>query len=261
VPRLHELIARNLDVTKTVARRLIEDGDVQEPGAPAGSELRNPRLEIPAARLPLPVIIEGEPVLLREHMHLMQHKPVGVVTALRDDRHPVAYDLLENAPLFPHLRAVGRLDLDTSGLLLWTTDGALLQRLTHPKRAIARTYQAALARPFEDSAGDLVLDDGHRPVIRTLSLLHPERDEGVLHPALARPADATVYATITIVGGAYHEVRRIFAALGSHVLALCRTSFGNLALPRDLPAGEHREIDPAEVSAKTNETTNETTNE
>ncbi|HEY0708040.1 MAG TPA: pseudouridine synthase, partial [Polyangia bacterium] len=206
MPRLHELLARNLDVTKTVARSLIDDGEVrlQEPGAPDGGVLRNPRLEIPAGRLPLAVLIEGEPVLLREHVHLMLHKPVGVVTALRDDQHPVAYELLEDAPLFPHLRAVGRLDLDTSGLLLWTTDGALLQRLTHPKREIPRTYQAALARPFTSPGADLVLDDGHRPVIRALQAA----EAATLHPALARPADATVYASITIVGGAYHEVRR-----------------------------------------------------
>ncbi|HEX4404014.1 MAG TPA: hypothetical protein VH560_04250, partial [Polyangia bacterium] len=67
------------------------------------------------------------------------------------------------------------------------------------------------------------------------------------HPALATPGDAETFATITIVGGAYHEVRRIFAALDSHVVALCRVSFGRLALPRDLPSGEWRSIDPADV--------------
>lgn len=242
MPRLHELIARNLDVTKSVARRLIEDGEVTDT---SGAVLRNPRLDVDADRLPLALVIEGESFTLREHVHLMQHKPVGVVTALRDDQHPVAYDLLEDAPLFPHLRAVGRLDLDTSGLLLWTTDGALVQRLTHPKREIPRTYQAALARPFAPSAGPLVLDDGHQPVIRGLATI----EVADLHPALAQPPEATTFATITIVGGAYHEVRRIFAALGSHVLALCRVSFGGLSLPRDLPPRQHRELDTAALAA------------
>ena len=63
-----------------------------------------------------------------------------------------------------------------------------------------------------------------------------------MHPALARPADASAWASITVAEGAYHEVRRIFAALGSHVLALCRVSFGKLALPADLPAGHWVEI-------------------
>ena len=107
---------------------------------------------------------------------------MGYITALRDDRHPVAYSLLESAPLFPHLRPVGRLDLETSGLLLWTTDGTLLQRLTHPKRAVPRTYHAALARPFRAPPADLVLEDGHRPNLVDLALIEPE----ATHPALAR---------------------------------------------------------------------------
>ena len=78
------------------------------------------------------------------------------------------------------------------------------------------------------------------PVMATLSA-------GELHPALARPADATAYAAITLTGGAYHEVRRIFAALGSHVLALCRVRYGRLALPADLPPGGYRAIEPDDV--------------
>jgi 16S rRNA pseudouridine516 synthase len=174
---------------------------------------------------------------------VLQHKPVGCVTALQDPRHPTAYALLKEAPLHAELRPVGRLDLDTSGLLLWTTDGQWLQRLTHPKRAVPRTYQAALGGPFSAPPPDLELDDGHRPNIQALATL-PAADA---HPALAQPSEATTLATITIVGGAYHEVRRIFAALGSHVLALTRVSYGRLALPVDLAAGSFRTIAPDEV--------------
>jgi 16S rRNA pseudouridine516 synthase len=161
------------------------------------------------------------------------------VTALRDERHPTAFALVQSAPLAAELRAVGRLDFDTSGLLLWTTDGQWVQRLTHPKRQIPRTYQAALARPFGKLPADFALDDGHRPTITALSLI----ERSALHPSLATPGDATVWAQITVVGGAYHEVRRIFAALGSHVLALCRTAFGRLALPRDLAPAAHIAVD------------------
>lgn len=169
---------------------------------------------------------------------VLLHKPVGVVTALRDSVHGTAYDLLRDAPLYPELRPVGRLDLDTSGLLLWTTAGALIQRLTHPKRRVPRTYQAALARPFAAPPPGLVLDDGHRPELVELREL-PRSDA---HPALVIPDEASVLATVTIVGGAYHEVRRLFAALGSHVLGLCRTRFGDYQLPPDLPAGHWRQL-------------------
>src|SRR5262249_38954309 len=155
--------------------------------------------------------------------------PVGCVTALADPRHLTAYALLDGAPLHAELRPVGRLDLDTSGLLLWSTEGTVIQRLTHPKRAVPRTYQAALARPFRTPPPSFTLEDGHRPALAALEPL--ERTDA--HPGLAVPAEAAAFASITLTGGAYHEARRIFAALGSHVLALCRVSYGKLALPRD----------------------------
>jgi 16S rRNA pseudouridine516 synthase len=187
--------------------------------------------------------VDGAPARLFDAFHLILHKPVGCVTALRDARHPTAYALLAGAPLAGELRPVGRLDLDTSGLLIWTTEGAWLQRLTHPKRALPRTYQAALARPFRPAPAELVLDDGHRPRIEALAAL----DRAAAHPALTVPPEAAVLATVTVTGGAYHEVRRIFAALGSHVLALCRVGFGRLALPADLAPGAWRAVEPRDV--------------
>ena len=230
--RLDILIARNLGWSRAAAREAIADGVVLIEGAPA----TDARLDIDTARLPLEAIVDGGRIQLFDVARVLLNKPIGCVTALRDPRHPTAYALLADAPLHDELRPVGRLDIDTSGLLLWTTDGAEIQRLTHPKRAVPRTYQAALAndpRPLPDA---LVLEDGHRPRITDLSPLA----RADAHPSLDIPADARSFASITIVGGAYHEVRRIFAALGSHVLGLCRVRFGDLELPRDLPAGAYR---------------------
>jgi 16S rRNA pseudouridine516 synthase len=235
VGRIDHLLARNLGCSRAEARRLIAAEQVQD-GA-TGQPIVDPRAQLAEGS---PVVVEGQPLLLLDAYHAMLNKPAGYLSALVDERHPVAYELMRDAPLLDELRPVGRLDLDTTGLLLWTTDGTWLHRLTHPKYGLPRTYQAALARPFR-APKDLVLDDGHRPDIRELTV------EGQPHPALARPPDAALYARITIVGGAYHEVRRIFAALGSHVLALCRVQFGRLALPADLPVGEHRPIRMDEV--------------
>jgi 16S rRNA pseudouridine516 synthase len=241
MPRLDALLALNLGCSKTKARDVIADGRVH---AAHGAELTDPRLEVADAALPLAVTVDDEPRALVAVSHVLQHKPTGCVTALDDARHPTAYALLREAPLHGELRPVGRLDLDTSGLLLWTTEGAWLQRLTHPKRAVPRTYHAALARPFRRAPPDgLTLDDGHRPTITALEPL----PRGAAHPALHVPDEAAAFATITIVGGAYHEVRRIFAALDSHVLGLCRVSFGRLALPLDLPSGGWRTILPTDV--------------
>jgi 16S rRNA pseudouridine516 synthase len=264
VARLDYLLSRNLACSRTAAARLIKTGRVRDE---SGQLLEGRRLELEAARLPFTVIIAGDGedddsegadgdskdgdseggdseggerrVALYDAVHLMLNKPLGVVTALRDERHPTAFELVQDAPLAGELRAVGRLDLDTSGLLLWTTDGQWVQRLTHPKRHIPRTYQAALARAFGALPAGFALEDGHRPTVTALDVI----ERGALHPSLVVPAETTVFAQITVVGGAYHEVRRIFAALGSHVLGLCRTAFGRLALPRDLPPSTYVDVD------------------
>jgi 16S rRNA pseudouridine516 synthase len=232
--RLDVLLARNLGCSRTAVRAVIADGGVLIDGLP----VTNPRHPIAADRLPQPVTVDGVEHRLFDHVRILMNKPLGCVTALRDARHPTAYALLRDAPLQAELRAVGRLDLDTTGLLLWTNDGAEIQRLTHPKRAVPRVYQAALARPFAPLPSALRLDDGYEPNV--LELREVSRAEA--HPSLTVPPDAVLLAAITIGGGAYHEVRRIFAALGSQVLGLCRVQFGALTLPVDLPPGEYRII-------------------
>lgn len=228
MPRIDRLLARNLglsrrDVTRGFRQHAVQDAE--------GRPLTEPAWNLPPSQLPFAIRWYDEPHVLYHDFAVLQHKPLGVVTAMRDAKHRTAYDVLpRDLPLRRDLRAVGRLDRDTSGLLLWTTDGELLHRITHPRYAIPRRYHAALRTAFSDSPPDLVLDDGHRPDIRELTRTTAD----AMHPALARPPAATHYATITVTSGRFHEVRRIFAALGSHVEALCRVAFGPLELPPDL---------------------------
>ena len=232
--RLDVLLARNLGCSRTAVRGIIADGGV----AIDGQVVTNPRHPLAASALPLVVTVDGVEQRLYDCVRIVMNKPLGCVTALRDARHPTAYELLREAPLHAELRAVGRLDLDTTGLLLWTNDGAEIQRLTHPKRAVPRIYQAALASPFAPLPPALQLDDGYEPNVLELREI-PAADA---HPSLTMPPETALLAAITIGGGAYHEVRRIFAALGSHVLGLCRVQFGSLALPLDLQPGGYRII-------------------
>lgn len=237
MPRLDQLLARNTPYSRGDVKRLLKAGAITSQSGEALDDWVEP------AALPLTVQVLEQDVVLFDSSHVLLHKPVGCVTALRDSQHAVAYDYLEGAALRDELRAVGRLDLDTSGLLLWTTEGHWLQRYTHPKWKVPRTYQAALAQRFVQPKPGFTLDDGHQPRIIEMR----ELDGGSLHPGLARPDEAMLYASITITGGAYHEVRRIFAALGSHVASLCRVSFGNVVLPDDLPPGEYRPFRPEDV--------------
>jgi 16S rRNA pseudouridine516 synthase len=236
MPRLDHLLARNLGCSRAEAKRLIGAGAVSDP---AGSPLDDGAKEVPDTALPCGVRIHDQTFSLYGTSHVVLNKPAGCVTALRDGLHAVAYEYLHDAPLHADLRPVGRLDLDTTGLLLWTTDGVWLQRLTHPKRRVPRTYQAVLAGPFAPLPPELTLADGHRPDITDLT----EIDAGQLHPSVIRVEGAVAFASMTITGGAYHEVRRIFAAMGNHVLSLCRVGFGRLRLPDDLAPGTYRQID------------------
>jgi 16S rRNA pseudouridine516 synthase len=221
MPKTERLVARNLGCTRKQARRWLAALDRQLPP------------DLPATSLPLTITAQDRTLVLHDTFHLMLNKPAGCVTALLDANHTTALTYVQDAPLSAELRPVGRLDLDTTGLLLWTTDGTWLHKLTHPRSAIPRTYHVALARPFEHPPRDLVLRDGHRPNILEVRVLAEEQ----CHVSLAHPPEAVSFAQLTIAGGAYHEARRIFAALGSHVLGLCRVAYGAYALPPDLPPG------------------------
>jgi 16S rRNA pseudouridine516 synthase len=166
---------------------------------------------------------------------LMMHKPVGYVCSTRDVP-PLVYDLMPHRfrTRTPIIAPVGRLDRETSGLLLLTDDGALNHRLTSPRREIAKTYHAALA-------SDLTGTEAERFASGRLIL----RGEGSpLAPAALRVL-APREIELTITEGRYHQVRRMFAAVGNHVLTLHRISIGALTLG-DLPSGTWRELTDAE---------------
>lgn len=205
---------------------------------PAGDRL-GAKQNVPPSDLPMEVRVDDDPVLLRARYDLILNKPLGVVTAHEDRRHPTAYALLREAPLFGDLRAVGRLDKETSGLLMWTTDGTLLHRITHPRYAVPRTYHVALERTPAPLPEGLALDDGYAPDIVEYTAREPE----TLHPALHRPPEAIAFASITITAGRFHEVRRIFAALDSHVVGLARVRFGPVELPEQLEPGAYQACD------------------
>ena len=170
---------------------------------------------------------------------LMLHKPVGF-TCSHNEAGPLVYGLLPERwqRRDPPLSTAGRLDKDTSGLLLLTDDGPLLHRLISPRANIPKTYLATLDRPLrgEEAAafasGTMLLKGEDRPLL-------PARLDSVSE-SLAR---------VTVTEGRYHQVRRMFAAMGNHVTALHRERFGALRLPPDLDAGAYRVLSAAERAA------------
>ena len=181
------------------------------------------------------VRVDGEPLDPPQGLLLMLHKPVGYTCSTKDPGR-VVYDLLP--PRFrlrdPILSTVGRLDRDTSGLLLMTDDGALLHRITSPKSHLPKVYEATLASDLRGDeaevfgSGTLMLESEKTP-------LAPAGFEA-LGPRRAR---------ITLVEGRYHQIRRMFAAVRNHVETLHRHTLGGLGLG-ELPAGQWRILGEAE---------------
>lgn len=175
------------------------------------------------------VRIDGEPLDPPPGLLLMLHKPVDFTCSTKD-RGRVVYDLLP--PRYrlrsPALSTVGRLDRDTSGLLLLTDDGQLLHRIIAPKSKLPKVYLATLAEDLRGdeaavfASGTLMLEGEQTPLL-------PAELE-VLGPRSAR---------LTLHEGRYHQVRRMFAAVGNHVAVLHRERVGGLALD-ELPVGEWR---------------------
>jgi 16S rRNA pseudouridine516 synthase len=166
------------------------------------------------------VCIDGEPLDPASGVVLMLHKPVGYTCSTRDPGR-VVYDLLP--PRFrlrkPIISPVGRLDRDTSGLLLLTDDGALLHRIVSPKAGLSKVYEVTLA---EDLRGD-------ETTLFASGTLMLESDTTPLLP-VAMEVLAPRGARLTLTEGRYHQVRRMFAAVGNHVVTLHRSRIGGLAL-------------------------------
>ncbi len=167
---------------------------------------------------------------------IMLNKPLGVTCSTKDPGR-IVYDILPMRWRFrkPPVSPIGRLDRDTSGLLLFTADGAFLHRVISPKSNVPKVYEATLARPIE----------GHEAALFASGTMMLESETKPLLPAeLVVTGEKT--ARLTLHEGRYHQVRRMFAAIGNHVEALHRSMIGTLTLG-DLPEGEWRELTADEI--------------
>ena len=185
------------------------------------------------------MLIDGRPLDPPAGLVLILNKPLGMTCSHKEDG-ALVYDVLPERwrRRDPAISTIGRLDKETSGLLLLTDDGDLLHRVISPKRHVAKVYRATLARPLAGTegplfeAGGLVLEGEDKP-LAPASL-------DVISPTEAR---------LTVTEGRYHMVRRMFAAVGNHVEALHRERVGGLSLPDDLAPGDWRLATQAEIEA------------
>ncbi|MDE6408571.1 MAG: rRNA pseudouridine synthase [Anaeroplasmataceae bacterium] len=178
------------------------------------------------------IILLDQSVEYQKQIYLLLNKPKGYVSATYDTKEPTVLDLIEETQkgLFP----VGRLDKDTTGLLLITNDGKLAHELLSPKHHVAKTYELTFTGEFKNSFVNqfkegIVLEDGYICKPALFTLIEPQRGK------------------ITIFEGKFHQIKRMMLALGMEVTSLRRISFGDLELPKDLAEGEYRPLTKEEI--------------
>jgi 16S rRNA pseudouridine516 synthase len=180
--------------------------------------------------------VEGTDWAYHEKAYIAFNKPANYECSHKTKHHPSVYSLLPRPLIERGVQCVGRLDQDTTGLLLLSDDGQFIHRMTTPKKNIGKVYEITTAEPvtqkqIDHLLGGVVLDDDPSPCFAKACVLMEERR-----------------LAMTIVEGRYHQVKRMLAAVGNHVALLHRSSIGAYAMTADLKEGQWRWIDPHEMA-------------
>ncbi|SDH64519.1 ribosomal small subunit pseudouridine synthase A [Alteribacillus persepolensis] len=227
--RIDKLLANSGYGSRKEVKQLLKQGAVEVDGKKAknGSVHVNPESE--------EVTVLGEVLEYREFIYLLMNKPQGVISATVDDMHETVIDLLEMEDAVRDPFPVGRLDKDTEGLILLTNDGKFSHALTSPKKGVKKTYEATIDQEVTEADVNtfrkgVVLDDGYQT-----------------KPAQLIRKDPAAEVALTITEGKFHQVKRMFEAVGKKVLYLKRVEIGSLALDESLEPGEYRDMTKEEV--------------
>jgi 16S rRNA pseudouridine516 synthase len=222
--------------TRRVCAGLIQQGFVTIDGAP----VTDPGADV--ATDGLRFTVQGTAWAYHEKAYLMLHKPAGTECSQKPSTYPSIYTLLPsplrlrpNKGAVQGVQAIGRLDQDTTGLLLLTDDGQFIHRMGSPKHHVPKVYEVTTKHPVDPSQVErllagVVLDDDPKPV-----------------RAAACEATGPLQLSLTLTEGKYHQVKRMLAAVGNRVEALHRSRIGQLALPDDLAPGQWRWLDADQV--------------
>ena len=197
----------------------------------AGQRVDDPFLDVDPAGLAFTV--RGEAWTYHEKALLVLNKPQGVECSQKPKHHPSVYTLLP-APLRRRdVQSIGRLDEDTTGLLLFTDDGALIHRFTSPKKHVPKVYEVTCRHPVAPDQ-----------IARLLAGVKLVDDPATVRAVACEPTGETT-VRLTLVDGKYHQVKRMLAAVGNRVDTLHRSAFGALTLPPDLASGQWRWLNDA----------------
>lgn len=227
--RLDKFIAQNTDLSRALVKLALRNKRVTLNGEP----VKDASLHISAADT---VQLDGATLKAVGPRYFMLHKPVGYVSATLDSDHPTVLDLLDE-PNKQALHIAGRLDIDTTGLVLITDDGQWSHRVTSPRHECQKTYHVTLATGLSSDAEEQ---------LQAGLLLNSEKH-------LTRPAKlerlTSTEVRLTISEGKYHQVKRMFAALDNRVTGLHRERIGAITLDKSLVLGQYRALTEAEINS------------
>lgn len=225
--RLDRWLSRHLTLKRSAVRLLLVQGRVSVDGEYA---------TLPSQQVHQfsHIVLDGERLQYCEPRYVMLHKPQHCVSATTDKQHPTVMQYLPPA-WRSELHLAGRLDVNSTGLLLLSNDGAWTKRLGDPQFAIQKHYRVGLRDPLA----------AHYIAAFAQGMYFAFEDRHTL-PAQLRIVDSHT-ADVVLQEGRYHQIKRMFGQLGNVVQTLHRYAIGALVLPDDLPAGQYREIDPQQV--------------
>lgn len=179
----------------------------------------------------LPVSVDTLLYVYEEHVYFLLNKPKGYISSTKDEHYPSVCKLLHDDDYRSSMFPVGRLDVDTTGLLLLTSDGTFAHELTSPRKQKSKTYRVTLEKPFNPAT----LHEFEKGI-----QLHDFRTK----PAILTPTENASIVHLTLTEGKFHQVKRMFQATNNMVVELHRISFGPYTLPEDLKPGEYIKINP-----------------
>jgi len=229
--RLDNLLAQEKISRKAMKQALLKN-EILVDGLPATSLAQNVDTGLQE------LIFKDRKIQRYDHIYLMLHKPNGVVTASKDKELPTVMDLLPQHLQSNQLYAIGRLDRDTTGLLLLTDNGPLGFQLLHPQYHVDKTYQVEVNGPLSSDyiqqfKDGIIFLDGTSCKPAQLEILSSS-------PSLSR-------ATITISEGKFHQVKKMFLSVGVKVTSLKRVQFGDFTLDSELAEGQYRPLNQEEL--------------
>ena len=227
--RLDKFICETTELTRSQAKKVLKTGEI----TCDGKVIKDPSFKVSPDT---EVLLDDRPLELVGNRYIMMNKPMDTICSTIDEHYPSVLSLLE-VPKIADLHIAGRLDADTTGLVLITNDGQWSHKITSPKKECGKRYVVELADAIDESA-----------IALFAAGIQLKSEDGLTKPAELEILNEHI-VVLTIYEGKYHQVKRMFAAIGNKVIGLHREAIGGIELDEDIELGEWRYLTETEINS------------